>query len=196
MGVKQTEPWDRWPNGDYWTVGILAATPQQLSEHLGLTFTRSEADLGAFALAVLVDDQVGQIWLVSLKASPQPGTDVRVDLGVARDEAMNALWRSTGLDIRSFTWVNPYPAHPWSHRLQQAFGLGNVSLTPRELEIVKLLADGQEAGTIATRLGIAKTTLQTHLAKLRLKFNVQDNAHLRQVIADSRTRQPRLPASA
>lgn len=196
MGVSQTEPWDTWPSGDHWTVGILFATPKDLSGHFGMVFRSLTGDLGTFDLAVLDDDHVGQIWLVSLDASPQSGTDVRVDLAVTREEALNAFWRATGWDIRSFKWVNPYPAHPWSHRLSQVFGLRNVSLTPRESEIVELLGEGQEPRTIAGRLGIAATTLQTHLARLRLKFNVKDTAQLRQVIVDSRVGSPRLPASA
>lgn len=196
MNVPQEEPWGSWPSGDYWTIGILSRTPSELSKELGIRFGRAEGDLGPFQVAALGDQRLGQLWLVSLAHATSPGTDVRVDLDVTRDTAMHVLWMLTGLDVRAFKWVNPYPAHPFSHRLPHAFGLRHLALTPKETEIVELLGSGAEQADIARRLGITTSTLRSHLTRLRLKFQVQDLRQLRQVIADSRVQRPGLSASA
>jgi two-component system nitrate/nitrite response regulator NarL len=49
-------------------------------------------------------------------------------------------------------------------------------LTPRELEIVALLADGLSAPQIADRLVIGASTVKTHLKNLYAKLGVRDRA--------------------
>ncbi|MDQ4129415.1 MAG: response regulator transcription factor [Actinomycetota bacterium] len=46
------------------------------------------------------------------------------------------------------------------------------SLTPRELEVLTLLAQGEGNRTIADRLGISPETVQTHIRNLLGKFDV------------------------
>lgn len=53
----------------------------------------------------------------------------------------------------------------------------DVPLTPRELEVLQLLAEGLSSGEIARRLLISKTTVKVHVRHIRSKLE-----------ADARTR--------
>jgi two-component system, NarL family, response regulator DevR len=46
------------------------------------------------------------------------------------------------------------------------------SLTPREIEVLKLLAAGADAATIASRLHVSPLTVRTHIRALLAKLNV------------------------
>lgn len=50
-------------------------------------------------------------------------------------------------------------------------------LTPRELEVLKLLADGCSNKEIIQRLGIQISTVKLHLANLRVKLDAADRTH-------------------
>jgi len=47
---------------------------------------------------------------------------------------------------------------------------GAVSLTPRELEILEMMAEGMSNRTIATRLGISSQTVKFHVASILAKL--------------------------
>ena len=49
-----------------------------------------------------------------------------------------------------------------------------MSLTPRELAVLELLASGLTAAAIGHRLGIAERTVQTHLQHRYAKLGVSD----------------------
>lgn len=50
------------------------------------------------------------------------------------------------------------------------------SLSPREREILALLAEGKNTAVVATRLGIGVSTVRTHVQKLRSKLGVRTRA--------------------
>jgi DNA-binding NarL/FixJ family response regulator len=50
--------------------------------------------------------------------------------------------------------------------------------TPRETEIIQLLAEGKATKEISTALGIAVRTVETHRAKIRLKLGLHSVAEL------------------
>jgi DNA-binding NarL/FixJ family response regulator len=50
--------------------------------------------------------------------------------------------------------------------------------TPREIEIIRLLAEGKSNKEIASRLGIAVRTVETHRAKIMLKLGLHSLAEL------------------
>ena len=68
-------------------------------------------------------------------------------------------------------------------RKEKAAFLG--SLSPREQEIVKLLAEGLRSSEIATRLGISLGTVKVHLHHVYGKLGLADRADLMQLIRDS-----------
>ena len=58
-----------------------------------------------------------------------------------------------------------------SHRV-----MGNPTLTPREFEVLRLLARGRSYGQIALQLGLSINTVATHVKKLYLKLDVHTAA--------------------
>jgi DNA-binding NarL/FixJ family response regulator len=51
-------------------------------------------------------------------------------------------------------------------------------LTPREIEVLKLIASGQSGKQIAAKLGIAFRTARSHRSNLMEKLDVHDTASL------------------
>jgi DNA-binding CsgD family transcriptional regulator len=56
--------------------------------------------------------------------------------------------------------------------------LSEVQLTPRELEIVQLLADGKTSKEVGTSLGITTKTAETHRANVMRKLALHSIAEL------------------
>jgi DNA-binding NarL/FixJ family response regulator len=50
-------------------------------------------------------------------------------------------------------------------------------LTPRELEVFKLIARGMSNGEIAGELFVSETTVKTHVARVLMKLGVRDRVH-------------------
>jgi two-component system, NarL family, nitrate/nitrite response regulator NarL len=55
-------------------------------------------------------------------------------------------------------------------------GRGLSELTKRELEVLRLLADGLDQGTIADRLVISRATVATHIQRILKKLGVHSRA--------------------
>lgn len=51
------------------------------------------------------------------------------------------------------------------------------SLTPREVDVLKLIADGNANKNIADRLSISETTVKTHIASILSKLSANDRTH-------------------
>lgn len=68
-------------------------------------------------------------------------------------------------------------------RLQQLIGpqacrIGKgVSLTPRELAVLRLLSNGQQVGDIARALDLGEETVRSHLKKAQSKLGVRTRTH-------------------
>jgi DNA-binding response OmpR family regulator len=58
-----------------------------------------------------------------------------------------------------------------------AAGKGRVPVTKRELEVLRLLAQGNDPGTIATRLVISPKTVASHLQRVMAKLGVHSRVH-------------------
>jgi DNA-binding NarL/FixJ family response regulator len=50
------------------------------------------------------------------------------------------------------------------------------SLSPREQEILALLADGETTASAAERLGVCESTVRTHVERMRSKLSVNTRA--------------------
>jgi len=50
------------------------------------------------------------------------------------------------------------------------------TLSPREQEILSLLADGETTSTAATRLGVCESTVRTHVERMRSKLSASTRA--------------------
>jgi DNA-binding NarL/FixJ family response regulator len=53
-----------------------------------------------------------------------------------------------------------------------------TALTPREREVLLLIARGESTDEVASRLAIGVTTVRTHVYRLRCKLDVRDRAQL------------------
>jgi DNA-binding NarL/FixJ family response regulator len=53
----------------------------------------------------------------------------------------------------------------------------SVTLTPREIEVLRLVARGRSNKLIGTDLGIGESTVKTHLLKIFDKLEVADRTH-------------------
>ena len=50
------------------------------------------------------------------------------------------------------------------------------TLSPREQEVLLLLADGETTASVAGRLGVGESTVRTHVERMRSKLNVNTRA--------------------
>ena len=51
-------------------------------------------------------------------------------------------------------------------------------LTPRELQIVRLIADGLTGKEVGASLGIGESTVETHVEHIRTKLEARSRPHL------------------
>ena len=54
----------------------------------------------------------------------------------------------------------------------------NNKITPKQLEIIQLIADGFSSKQIAKELGVSTRTLESHKLNMYNKFDVNHSAHL------------------
>ena len=54
---------------------------------------------------------------------------------------------------------------------------GNHILTPREKEVLAMVAAGLRAKDIASALGISERTIETHMAEIRFRLRAKTAAH-------------------
>lgn len=66
-------------------------------------------------------------------------------------------------------------------------------LTPRELEVFRLLATGKTNGEIAAELILGETTVKTHVTRILMKLGVRDRAGSRPGLRGTRLVSPGRP---
>jgi DNA-binding NarL/FixJ family response regulator len=66
--------------------------------------------------------------------------------------------------------IEHFTATSHQHTSQDAFG----QLTPREIEVLRLLATGRSNAEIAAELFVAETTVKTHVARMLTKLGLRD----------------------
>ena len=94
-------------------------------------------------------------------AASEMSTDVYVALLALGFTALG-LWVGQRLTARK-------PSGPFE---RNAAAIASLELTPRECEILDLLASGQSNKELARTLGISPNTVKTHLASLFAKLDV------------------------
>ena len=74
------------------------------------------------------------------------------------------------------TVLAPEVQHGLAEQIRQQSKEKRPVLSPRELEILQLTAEGRSAGEIAERLYLSRTTVKTHLQHIYEKLGVADRA--------------------
>jgi DNA-binding NarL/FixJ family response regulator len=85
--------------------------------------------------------------------------------GVVSSDAATSRTRAKGLPTSRRTVRNQTHPHP-------ANLAGRTLLTPREIEVMNLVAQGLRNGEIAQTLGMSEKTVKNHLNRIFAKFNV------------------------
>jgi two-component system, NarL family, response regulator NreC len=70
---------------------------------------------------------------------------------------------------------------------------GRIDLTPREREVMKLLAEGQTVRQTASQLGVSVKTVEAHKLNLMRKLNIHNKAQLVTAAIQKRIISPPLP---
>ena len=90
----------------------------------------------------------------------------------SRDEILDALVAAARGDVT----IAPGLQAGFTAELQQRQPADRPLLTPRELEILRLTADGLSAPAVAERLHLSPATIKTHQQSLYEKLGVSDRA--------------------
>ncbi len=81
--------------------------------------------------------------------------------------------------VRGATYLSPaVSSHVIAEYLRRTGGAAAGTLTPRQREIVRLVAEGETTKGIALRLGISPKTVEAHRAQLMERLNIRDVAGL------------------
>jgi DNA-binding NarL/FixJ family response regulator len=106
---------------------------------------------------------------------------------VLKDEAPETLAHAVRAVARGESWLSPAVASQVVHRtIRQETNRPNPRLledhhlTPAELRVLRLLAEGQDNATIAEKLVVTKRTVQNHISNLygKLGLNSRTEAML------------------
>lgn len=122
---------------------------------------------------------LGEVILIGAELDDQPATRARSRLlvlsrrGGFTPDAKSILAESA--PALSFLLPQAADACQRTRQVQNAAeAAAALSLTPREVEVMRLLADGLLARTIATRLGLSPRTVHKHLSNVYTKLGVHD----------------------
>jgi NarL family two-component system response regulator LiaR len=103
---------------------------------------------------------------------------------VLKDEALESLGSAVHAAARGDSWLSPAVARQVVHRAigqrstpsQSPF----LSLTPREVQVLRLLAQGLDNAAIAQQLVVTRRTVQNHVSSIygKLQVNTRTEAAL------------------
>jgi two-component system response regulator DegU len=136
----------------------------------GLEVTRQLRDQGA-STAILVltvhDDKQTVFGLLENGATGY----------VLKDEALETLANAVRAAAQGESWLSPAVARQVVRRAvgetpPEPSASAPIPLTPRETEVLRLLAQGLDNATIAERLVVAKQTVQNHVTNIYSKLGV------------------------
>lgn len=157
-------------------------TRMRLSDALrGNGFTRVlEADSIAELDTVIADEPAGALDLISLEFGPAPDRVIgdlvqagwlRVLVTVPFNDSGPVI-RAVGAGASGF--LRGAPARPAAPNEPVA----DYHLSEREIELIRLVADGRSNRSIGHQLGISMLTVKSHLARISRKFGTGDRAHI------------------
>lgn len=125
---------------------------------------RRQGPVGIVVLTVHASDDV----VAEVLATGADGYVLKEDAGHSLVTAIQAVLAHRGFlskRVRAVARRRPAP------RAATPVGEGRTSLTPREREVLQLLAEGASSKDVAARLGIAVRTAETHRARIMAKLD-------------------------
>lgn len=72
--------------------------------------------------------------------------------------------------IRRAALGNPVPTQDWAAAIDGDPALREVGLTPRQLDVLALYANGEKASTVARMTGLAEQTVVDYLGRIRKRY--------------------------
>jgi len=142
-----------------------------LLEHRGATDDTIEPLLASGPIFVLLTDREDA---AAILASPHSGLRAVLPLDATAQEIVAAIAAATeGLIV-----LHPglLAALPIAGHASQAPLAPDASLTPREIEVLRMLAEGLANKNIAWKLGISEHTVKFHITSIFTKLNVSSRA--------------------
>lgn len=99
---------------------------------------------------------------------------------VLKDEALESLVHAVRAAARGETWLSPSVAGQVVRRAVREAALGDAQalsgLTPREVEVLRLIGRGLDNAAIAQELVLAKRTVQNHISNIYGKLGLTTRA--------------------
>jgi DNA-binding NarL/FixJ family response regulator len=153
----------------------------QAADEITLLLARTKPDVVLLDLALqgdvvqvvrLIRMQAPEVQLVLLAAhDDDPRLRACLDAGgtayVTKEAPAGVLFA----EIRGGTWSGP------ANDLSAAQGVRS-NLTPREIDVMRLVAEGNPVKDVASTLGISTKTVETHKFNLMRKLNLRNTAQI------------------
>jgi two-component system nitrate/nitrite response regulator NarL len=170
-------------------IAVETVAPDPGALRAAAAHTRADAIVVGLAGPAVADAE----WLDSVASSPRADrvlvlTDVTdpprvggcIRAGIrsiaARAITPDELVTAVGVVAGGDRYFSAGAVEAMLHEMARLSGPPTGALTPRELEILRMLADGFKAPAIATALVIERTTVRTHLHHLFEKLGVSNQA--------------------
>lgn len=93
---------------------------------------------------------------------------------VLKNEAIDDLVEAIRAALRGDRFISPAVARYGSTVSQRSAELDKSALSEREVEVLRLLAEGQRAKEIAEALGISAKTVETYRGRIMLKLGIDN----------------------
>jgi DNA-binding NarL/FixJ family response regulator len=152
---------------------------QSVDETLALVATMKldvvvlDLDLqGDVAQAVrLIRGQAPETSIVLLATDDDPRLQACLDAGATAYASKEAPAGVLFAEVRGSSWTEAAADPVASHS-------SRTSLTPRELDVMRLVAEGNPVKDVASTLGISTKTVETHKFNLMRKLNLRNTAQI------------------
>lgn len=110
------------------------------------------------------------------EADLRPALEAGATSVLLKDASRQELFRAVRMTSRGETVLSPTVAELLVSRYRTGGHADGAPLSPRELEILSLVADGKANREIGRALHISETTVKTHLVHVYAKLEVSDRA--------------------
>jgi two-component system, NarL family, response regulator NreC len=97
---------------------------------------------------------------------------------VLKNEAIDDLVTAIGAALRGERFVSPSAEDAAPRMPQRSVGIDKGALSEREIEVLRLLAEGRRTREIAETLGISAKTVETYRSRISLKLGIDNLAGL------------------